>query len=241
MLKHLPYSSQATFNLFTLTMNTEPESALAKAFPLERCQYLVKAVTEAFKEASELYREEIGHDKQFFGFAVYKTKKYLLAQYAANDEGVSNINNGQSFEMSVGEFTLSTFSGYGDGTIDDCFPRNQCRAPKLAQHNTRQLLLDLGFQKNNDTKNKDRYLNVYLMHRGDYDTGLEDVFLGIPETIGADGRVATWYETMSLWSSSSETSIVELSNISDIVPEEIATAEVELISVDEAEKIEKIK
>ncbi|MES3035950.1 MAG: hypothetical protein V4813_18245 [Gemmatimonadota bacterium] len=172
----------------TLGDSEQLRKELDEALPRTVRDLLVAAMDSAHRDAGLRFDVDAGSDAQLYGFMVYKFVAHQVSRAIEEDPSLPiRVVGGTSgaFRLRAGRFLLAPYS-CGRHAPDDPtgqFPSNDKGAGLLADINAGQGELFAGMV------NAD--IAVVLGHYGNWESGLEAVFLKVP-IAQRDGQISEW-------------------------------------------------
>ena len=159
---------------------------------------IVGKIHQAYRVNYDYYDPAVGHDAMTFGLMVYKSKVHFLSQLEEEYEDIKVLSRHPYFSIKVKSYRVSTYcAGHSDESdITVAFPLNRRRASIITSHNEKQLNLPLpGCEEPDDSQCEE----VVLADIGSHETGLTQLFLGVPIKTADDGRIIRWGTILPLW------------------------------------------
>lgn len=161
---------------------------LAAYMPPATRQALQQALNAAYRDAGKHFDIEAGSDPQLFGFMVFKFVAHQIRKVVDADPTLDIEVVGSStgaFRLRVGPFIVAPYACGRCAPSDPWleFPGNHNGAGLLVDVNAGQLEIFAGYG--------DDQTGIVLGHYGNWDTGLEAIFLKKPIS-KANGQISEW-------------------------------------------------
>jgi hypothetical protein len=174
------------------TLREELQSALS---PAAR-QAIRDAMDQAHRDAGRHFDPGAGSDPQLHGFTVYKFGRHRLTCVVSSDGtlGLRIATAKGQFRLGFGRFIMTPYTCGLSAPVDPWteFPNNDDGAGLLTDVNTGQHRLDLTGEGEEPT------MAIVLAHYGNWDTGLEALYLKVPSA-QSNGRITAWSYVEELW------------------------------------------
>lgn len=161
---------------------------LATLLPPATRAVLLGAMDVAYRDAGKRFDPDAGCDAQWFGFTIFKFVSAQIGKALECDPSIdlAVIGSGTgAFRLRVGHFVIAPYRCGTWGTEDPwtTFPSNQNGAGILVDLNSGQIEMFAGYG--------DDQTGIVLGHYGNWDTGLEAVYLKKPIS-KSNGQISEW-------------------------------------------------
>jgi hypothetical protein len=175
------------------------KAALAGAFDEPTRSIIVETLDDAYQVASMRYDESVGCNPFTFGTDLYHFAKFRFQGCGDRADAPITLGDTSSeleLRLRVRGFNVACHrvGAFAADNIEDCFPSSTGGPAKLARLNAMQLELDLEW-----TEPRPLPKNVVIAHLGNPTTGLEAVYLAVPDSVSDAGRIDGWAYTELLW------------------------------------------
>jgi len=176
---------------------------LTDKFPESCIKPLVGAIQRAYSANADCHDPLLGHDEMSYGLLLYKSIKHFIANIADSNPEIRVQQHSPRFLFEAGGFQLSSYRAGDPYDLDpsEAFPKNRHGAWELASYNQRQrsFFETPGFAPTGTGWSESNLPSLILAHCGNFEAGLSQIFLGVPDTVDENRRISGWEATRVLW------------------------------------------